>query len=95
MPTPDAYVKCSGPNGSSCASFTRAEFAPGTATMRLTDGGPGDDDGIANGTIVDPGVLAVGSSPAAGDSGGGAIGAGLLSVRVAASLCRRRRPAGN
>lgn len=93
--TPDAYVKCSGPNGSSCASFTRAEFAPGTATMRLTDGGPGDDDGIANGTIVDPGALAVSNTPAVGDSGGGAIGAGLLSVLMAASLYRRRRPTGN
>lgn len=57
--------------------------------------GLGDDDGIANGTIVDPGALAVANTPAVGDSGGGTIGAGLLSVRVAASLCRRRRPAGN
>lgn len=36
-------------------------------TLTLTDGGIGDDDGVANGVIVDPSGL--GSSP--GSSGGG------------------------
>jgi len=43
--------------------------------LTLEDGGPNDQDGVANGTIVDPGALAVQtSSPAAFETrGGGAI----------------------
>ena len=44
--------------------------------LTITDGGPNDTDGIANGVISDPGSVAVksnDSSSSGGDSGGGAL----------------------
>jgi len=38
--------------------------------LTLTDGGPGDEDGLVNGTIVDPGVLATQGPVITGPSGG-------------------------
>lgn len=38
--------------------------------LTLTDGGPGDEDGVVNGTIVDPGVLAIVGPVITGPSGG-------------------------
>jgi hypothetical protein len=47
--------------------FTAALIEGYTVTLTLVDGGPGDADGVANGTIVDP----VGVAVAAGGGGGG------------------------
>jgi len=43
--------------------------------LTLEDGGPNDRDGVANGTVIDPGALAVQTSSAAGfeTRGGGAV----------------------
>lgn len=39
-------------------------------TLTLTDGGIGDDDGVADGTIKDPGGLGTGEAPPAASAGG-------------------------
>lgn len=39
-----------------------AEIDGSTVTFTLTDGGVGDADGVADGTIVDPGAPAVRAS---------------------------------
>ena len=46
-----------------------------TVTLTLRDGGAGDDDGAANGRIVDPGQVGV----MAGSGPGGAVGIPTLS----------------
>lgn len=63
-PPADRYIKCS-PRRGVCEPFQGATFANGTATLRLTDGGAGDDDGTANGVVDDPGALALPADPAA------------------------------
>ncbi|MFN3988352.1 MAG: IPTL-CTERM sorting domain-containing protein [Rhodocyclaceae bacterium] len=40
-------------------AYSGASFAGNVLTLTLTDGGAGDDDGLANGFIIDPGVIAV------------------------------------
>ena len=52
-----------------------------TATLTLRDGGAGDDDGAANGRIVDPGQVGVmaGPGPGPGPGPGGAVGIPTLS----------------
>jgi len=65
------------------------DFNGRQVTLRLTDGGAGDADGVVNGVIVDPGgpvmVTGVGggssgsdAAAGAGGSGGGAFGVFLL-----------------
>ncbi len=53
--------------------------------LTLTDGGPGDADGAANGVIVDPGALGVGSDSSAdgvsADEGDGSGGGSSLKVQ--------------
>lgn len=51
--------------GGAWSKFAGATFAGNTAALTLTDGGAGDADGIANGTIVDPGAAGVPVSPGA------------------------------
>jgi len=51
-------------------------------TLTLIDDGAGDDDGVANGTIVDPSGL--GSDPGGGDSGSGGSSGGGCFVATAA-----------
>jgi hypothetical protein len=58
---------------SSNAVFNAARTA---VTLRLTDGGVGDADGVANGIIVDP--SGPGSAAALTDSGGGGGGGGCF-----------------
>ena len=52
------YWKLTG--GNVWAPFAGAQINPGAATVTLTlrDGGQGDDDGVVNGRIVDPGQVA-------------------------------------
>lgn len=40
-------------------AYSGASFSGNVLTLTLTDGGAGDDDGSANGVIVDPGVIAL------------------------------------
>jgi hypothetical protein len=93
---PDAYVKCNSA-GTSCTPFAGASIAGSVVTLTLVDGGAGDADGLANGTIADPGAPAttvVVTTPppaAATDSGGGAVGLGSLPWGLLALLARRRR----
>ncbi|MEN9781801.1 MAG: hypothetical protein RL014_2949, partial [Pseudomonadota bacterium] len=42
---------------------TNADGKIDRVVLTLTDGGPGDEDGLANGTIVDPGLLALNVHP--------------------------------
>lgn len=62
-PTPESYLKCPA-RGGDCYPFQGATFANGSLVITLTDGGYGDDDGLANGVIEDPGALAL---PATGE----------------------------
>jgi hypothetical protein len=61
-------------DGTGFEVFTNAVFAGDTVTLTLQDGGDGDGDGLANGTIVDPGGVAVSTSGGSGGSGGGGGG---------------------
>ena len=45
-------------------NFTGATFSAGKVVLTLTDGGNGDEDGVANGTIVEPGAPASASTAA-------------------------------
>ncbi len=54
------------------SSYAEFNAARDQVTLTLTDGGIGDDDGVANGVIVDPSGLGL----APGSSGGGGGGAG-------------------
>lgn len=51
------YFKFNGTAWSDATSL--ASFADNVVTLTLTDGGAGDEDGVANGVIVDPGGPAV------------------------------------
>jgi hypothetical protein len=42
--------------------FSGASFATGKVVLTLTDGGAGDEDGVANGRIVEPGAPGIGSA---------------------------------
>jgi phosphatidylserine decarboxylase len=54
LPLASKYVKCSNNALTDCSSFT-TRINEYTLQLNLTDGGQGDADGIANGTIIDPG----------------------------------------
>jgi subtilisin family serine protease len=47
-----SYVKCA---AGACGPFAGATVSGNVAVLRLTDGGPGDGDGVADGVIRDPG----------------------------------------
>ena len=54
LPPGTKYYKCINDNMTDCTSLiTRVD--ENTLILTLTDGGPGDADGTANGTIIDPG----------------------------------------
>ncbi len=77
--------------------YSRVSFSGNTMTVTLTDGGPGDSDGTANGVIVDPiGLGTPAEAPqsagggcsvaGAGTPGGDAASYGLLLLLLAALL---------
>lgn len=99
---PDTYYKFQ--NGGSF-EFLRgpgdtegATISGNVITLRLTDGGVGDADGLANGTIVDPGAPGVTAVAPGGGEGGpaatvsrsGSLSAGLLCWLLLATGFRRR-----
>ena len=61
-------------DGSGFEAFANATTSGQTVSLTLQDGGDGDTDGLANGTIVDPGGVAVLSSSSGGSGGGGGSG---------------------
>ncbi len=77
-----------------CPSPNSDEYTEGLTAghwcvqLTIEDGGPNDGDGIANGTVVDPGGVSVMNSAtsnqtvSAGTSGGGAIGHSLLALFI-------------
>jgi uncharacterized delta-60 repeat protein len=89
---PNAYVKCNA-DGTSCNEFAGASFSGNVVTLRLTDGGAGDADGLANGRIVDPGAPAVRATTRTDDDNGGALGAPLLVLFGLLAAWRSRRHA--
>jgi Cep192 domain 4 len=86
--------------------FTDVVFNGNTATLTLTDGGSGDLDGAADGSISDPGGLAVpvsqpsssgdggGSCSVIGSGGNGGGGAVLFLTLLAILVALRRKGAG-
>ncbi len=82
--TPDAFVSCT---GALCALLDTAVIDDNVITLTLVDGGPGDADGAANGTITSPGAPA----QASGGNGGGAFGLlSLLSLSLLAGVAGLR-----
>lgn len=62
LPSPaDSYWKY---DGAAWSQFGAAAFTGNTVTLTLTDGGAGDQDGQADGIIVDPGAPGVGAGAA-------------------------------
>jgi len=59
-------------------------------TLTLVDGGAGDDDGVANGFIIDPSGLGSPASSAVGASEGGGTGGEMLPAEEVAAAGRWR-----
>jgi hypothetical protein len=59
MPTGTQYWKCINGQWVNCTSLLGDNDGDNILTLTITDGGLGDADGLANGTIVDPGGPAV------------------------------------
>jgi|GEM_PF-1303501 len=77
-PTPEGtqYWKCQGGVWVDCTSLLGDDDGDEVLTLTLTDGGLGDADGLANGTIVDPGGPGMGFG-GGGFGGGGGVGGGI------------------
>lgn len=73
--TPTGFEKCI--NGS-CAAPNGVTISGNTLSYTVTDGGTGDEDGTANGTVTDPGAIVVMSVSIGGTISG--LGAGLSTV---------------
>ena len=58
MPLNTKYFKCNNGILTDCSSFTNRRDGH-TLVLNIIDGGPGDSDGVANGTIIDPGGPAI------------------------------------
>lgn len=84
----NAYVKCT---RGVCARVPDAQVRINgrTLTLSMVDGGPLDEDGVANGVIVDPGAPAIITDTVAVESGGGALGGLLLLPLLGLGLLRR------
>lgn len=87
-------------SGGGYVEFLGAQILGNQVTLTLTDGGAGDSDGVANGTIVDPVAVAVpvSSGGGGGSSGGGGGGGGgsadlftLFGLMLALLLGARKR----
>jgi hypothetical protein len=65
MPVGTQYLKCINGHWVNCTSLLGHNDGDNVLTLTLMDGGLGDADGVANGTIVDPGGPVVIVAPAA------------------------------
>jgi hypothetical protein len=59
VPAASQYFKYYGGSWVNVTSLVGDNDGDNLITLTLTDGGPGDADGVANGTIVDPGMPAI------------------------------------
>ena len=83
VPTTAKYYKIDATNGWHEIPF-ESNDGDSTITITLTDGDPQtDSDGQLNGTIVDPGALAVMSSGGGSDTGGGGSGGSCFVTTLA------------
>lgn len=57
--TPNQYLKFQNGSWLDFSLPTQTTFAGNVVTLHLVDGGPGDADGLANGSILDPGAPAI------------------------------------
>ena len=86
----NAYVKCA---HGTCVRVPDVQLTinGNTLTLAMVDGGPFDEDGVANGTIVDPGAPAiVTTTTTVSSGGGGALGWMPLLPGLFAACARRR-----
>jgi len=74
VPTLFEYWKCQNGNWVNCTSLLGSNDGDNVLTLTITDGGLGDADGVANGTIVDPGGPCFSTSPTRGGVEGAATG---------------------
>ena len=75
-PVGTQYWKCQGGTWINCTTLLGDDNGDDVLTLTLTDGGLGDADGAANGTIVDPG--GPGTPGGRGGGGGGGGGGAIL-----------------
>lgn len=88
----DGYQKCT---GTTCSPMEGATMVDNKLSFVLTDGGFGDADGLANGTITDPGApfrssSVSGTDEVSGQNGGTMDFELLLLLGVAGLLARHR-----
>jgi len=84
VPVGTTYWKCQGGTWVDCTSLLGDNDGDNILTLTLTDGGLGDSDGAADGTIVDPGGPAVAAAaPPVPSGGGGGGGAGAVTTTSA------------
>jgi len=69
MPAGTQYMKCINGNWVDCTSLLGSNDGDNVITLTVIDGGLGDADGVANGTIVDPGGPSFGGGAARGAEG--------------------------
>ena len=74
----------------SWAPYAGAVISGNTVTLTVQDGGAGDDDGIVNGEIVDPGAAAAPAGSAVPGLGTGALMILAALLGAAAGTARRR-----
>ena len=90
IPTSSKYYKVDAANGWHEIPFGHND-GDNTITLTLTDGDPATDaDGVANGIIVDPGVVALASATPVTpvDSGGGGGGGCFISTGIGSLVAR-------
>ncbi len=73
MPANTQYWKCVNGQWLNCYSILGSNDGDNILTLTLTDGGPFDADGTANGTIVDPGGPVVSTAAPAGAKASGTV----------------------
>ncbi len=90
--TGDSIASAPG-SSSSCPAASSSQYVNGLQAgdscvrLTITDGGPNDADGSANGTIADPGGVALVSSTSSTSTSSSSSGAGLLSTFQDAGGC--------
>ena len=81
MPAGTQYWKCQNGVWVDCTSLLGSNDGDNILTLTLTDGGLGDADGVADGTIVDPGGPGYASAPSRSAEGASTGGSSATTLR--------------
>jgi len=80
LPTNTEYWKCQNGQWVNCTSLLGSNDGDSVITLTITDGGLGDADGIANGTITDPGGPGFSTASIQGGAEGASSGESTATV---------------